>query len=86
MAIVGSGIVGLIDDWTSVRHQRSLGSRKRAKLAGQLIVAVAFALLAVYRANVLVELSFTRCLDVTSRWAAYILWAVIIIVGDDRTR
>ena len=57
MAIVGSGIVGMIDDWASVRNQRSLGLNKRAKLAGQLIVATTFAFLAVYRAKVLVELS-----------------------------
>jgi phospho-N-acetylmuramoyl-pentapeptide-transferase len=81
MAIVGSGIVGMVDDWISVRHQRSLGLTKRAKLLGQLVVAVTFALLAVYRANVLVELSFTRSLNVELSVAAYILWAVVIIIG-----
>ena len=81
MAIVGSGIIGMVDDWISVRHQRSLGLNKRAKLVGQVIVAVAFALLAVYRAKVLVELSFTRSLDVKLAVSAYILWAVVIIVA-----
>jgi phospho-N-acetylmuramoyl-pentapeptide-transferase len=81
MVITGSGIVGMFDDWISVRHQRSLGLSKRAKLAGQLIVAITFALLAVYRAKVLVELSFTRGLDVNLAVAAYILWAVVIIVA-----
>ena len=81
MAIVGSGIVGMIDDWASVRNQRSLGLNKRAKLAGQLIVATTFAFLAVYRAKVLVELSFTRSINLHLAVGAYILWAVIIIVA-----
>jgi phospho-N-acetylmuramoyl-pentapeptide-transferase len=81
MAIVGSGIVGMVDDWISVRHQRSLGLNKRAKLAGQLVVAITFALLAVYRAKVLVELSFTRSIDVHLAVGAYIVWAVVIIVA-----
>jgi phospho-N-acetylmuramoyl-pentapeptide-transferase len=81
MAIVGSGIVGAVDDWVSVHHQRSLGLNKRAKLFGQLVVAVTFALLAVYRAGVLVELSFTRSINVELAVVPYILWAVIIIIG-----
>ena len=40
--------VGLVDDWIKVRHQRSLGLNKRAKIAGQLIVAGGFAWLAFY--------------------------------------
>jgi phospho-N-acetylmuramoyl-pentapeptide-transferase len=81
MAIVGSGLVGVVDDWISVRHQRSLGLNKRTKLFGQLLVAVTFALLAIYRANVLVELSFTRTLNLELSVGAYILWAVVIIIG-----
>ena len=38
IAIVGAGMVGLVDDWIKVRHQRSLGLNKRAKIAGQLVV------------------------------------------------
>ncbi len=39
----GLGLVGAIDDFTKIRHRRSLGLNKRAKLAGQAIVGLALA-------------------------------------------
>ena len=42
---VGLGAVGFLDDYIKIRNQRSLGLRSKAKIAGQSIVAVAFALL-----------------------------------------
>jgi phospho-N-acetylmuramoyl-pentapeptide-transferase len=44
--MVGLGTVGFIDDLIKIRRQRSLGLRARAKFLGQLIVTVAFAVLA----------------------------------------
>jgi phospho-N-acetylmuramoyl-pentapeptide-transferase len=44
--MVGLGVVGFIDDFIKIRHQRSLGLRARAKFGGQLLVAVVFAVLA----------------------------------------
>ena len=41
----GLGVVGFLDDWIKIRNQRSLGLRSKAKIAGQSIVAVIFALL-----------------------------------------
>ena len=41
------GLLGFIDDWAKVVHERSLGLTPRAKLAGQGLVALAFGLLAV---------------------------------------
>ena len=43
--MVGLGLVGFIDDFLKTRNQRSLGLGGWAKIAGQLIVATAFALL-----------------------------------------
>jgi phospho-N-acetylmuramoyl-pentapeptide-transferase len=60
LAILGAGLVGLADDWIKVRHQRSLGLNKRAKAAGQLLVAGGFVILAQQWANVSTNLSFTR--------------------------
>jgi phospho-N-acetylmuramoyl-pentapeptide-transferase len=60
LAIVGSGLVGLADDWIKISRQRSLGLNKRAKLGGQLAVAIAFAWLAHNYASVATYLSFTR--------------------------
>ncbi|HEY5848447.1 MAG TPA: phospho-N-acetylmuramoyl-pentapeptide-transferase [Microlunatus sp.] len=42
---VGLGAVGFLDDYIKIRNQRSLGLRSKAKIAGQSIVAIAFALL-----------------------------------------
>ena len=44
--LVGLGVVGFLDDYIKVAMQRSLGLRSKAKMAGQVIVAVVFATLA----------------------------------------
>jgi phospho-N-acetylmuramoyl-pentapeptide-transferase len=80
-AIVGIGGVGLLDDWIKVSRQRSLGLNKRAKLVGQILVALAFALLAVYWAKVNTNLSFARPTLLELPNAVYIVWAVIVVVG-----
>jgi phospho-N-acetylmuramoyl-pentapeptide-transferase len=46
LAMVGLGIVGFIDDFIKTHKQRSLGLGGWAKIAGQAVVAVAFALFA----------------------------------------
>jgi phospho-N-acetylmuramoyl-pentapeptide-transferase len=60
LAIVGSGLVGLADDWIKISRQRSLGLNKRAKFGGQVAIAFTFAWLAHNYANVFTYLSFTR--------------------------
>ncbi|MGH9154917.1 MAG: phospho-N-acetylmuramoyl-pentapeptide-transferase [Acidimicrobiales bacterium] len=60
LAIAGAALVGLADDWIKVRHQRSLGLNKRTKVAGQLVVAGGFAVLALNLASVNTDLAFTR--------------------------
>jgi len=42
----GMGAVGFLDDFIKIFRQRSLGLRSKAKLAGQTLVAVVFAVLA----------------------------------------
>jgi phospho-N-acetylmuramoyl-pentapeptide-transferase len=44
--MVGLGTVGFLDDYLKIRYRRSLGLNKTAKLVGQLVVGVTFALLA----------------------------------------
>jgi phospho-N-acetylmuramoyl-pentapeptide-transferase len=46
LAMVGLGIVGFIDDFIKTHKQRSLGLGGWAKIAGQAVVAVAFAFFA----------------------------------------
>lgn len=46
LLMVGLGIVGFLDDFLKIRNQRSLGLGGWAKIAGQVVVATVFALLA----------------------------------------
>ncbi|MFV0433227.1 MAG: phospho-N-acetylmuramoyl-pentapeptide-transferase [Leucobacter sp.] len=48
---VGAGLVGFIDDFMKARMQNSAGLNGWAKIAGQIIIAVAFALLGLQFAN-----------------------------------
>jgi phospho-N-acetylmuramoyl-pentapeptide-transferase len=57
---VASGLLGFVDDWLGLRNARNLGLNKRAKLAGQLVVAGLFAVLAVNWVHTSTTLSFTR--------------------------
>jgi phospho-N-acetylmuramoyl-pentapeptide-transferase len=45
--MVGMGTVGFLDDYLKIRYRRSLGLNKTAKLVGQLVVGVTFAVLAI---------------------------------------
>ncbi len=83
LAIAGTGVVGLLDDWIKVRNARNLGLNKRTKLAGLLIVAVGFSVLAIRLANVSTELSFTRTgsFNVDLGPVLWALWAVLMILG-----
>ncbi|MGI8793688.1 MAG: phospho-N-acetylmuramoyl-pentapeptide-transferase [Acidimicrobiales bacterium] len=59
-ATVATAAVGLADDWIKVRRERSLGLNKRGKIAGQLVVSLTFAYLALEWAGSRTNLSFTR--------------------------
>jgi phospho-N-acetylmuramoyl-pentapeptide-transferase len=83
LAVIGTGLVGALDDWLKVSRQRSLGLNKRGKVALQLAVALAFAFGALYWARISTNLSFTRY-DVPGvhlGGALWVIWAVVIIVG-----
>lgn len=84
VAIVGGGLTGLADDWIKVRKERSLGLNKRAKVAGQLVTAGAFAFIAIRYAHVRTNVSFTRWdalfSDGLPTWS-WVFWAVLLIVA-----
>ena len=44
--LIGMGTVGFLDDYLKIRHRRSLGLNKTAKLVGQLVIGLTFAVLA----------------------------------------
>lgn len=85
LVVVGAAMVGLVDDWVKVRHQRSLGLNKRAKIAGQLIVSLGFAGLAHWWAKVGTVLSFTRQTAphlLHLGLAAWVIWVVFVLIGS----
>jgi phospho-N-acetylmuramoyl-pentapeptide-transferase len=55
---VGMGLVGFVDDYLKLRHNRSLGLNKTAKLIGQGIISIIFAFGAEYVADTSTRLSF----------------------------
>jgi len=83
LSVIGTGLVGAIDDWLKVSRQRSLGLNKRGKVALQLAVALAFAFGALHMTGISTNLSFTRydAPGVHLGSALWVVWAVLIIVG-----
>lgn len=83
LTICAAALVGFIDDWLKVTRQRSLGLNKRAKIIGQLVVALAFALVAVIWLKVDTHLSFTRfsSLGLQLGQVGWVLMAVLVFVG-----
>lgn len=59
-AIVGAGLVGLLDDGIKVFRERNLGLNKRAKTFGLIAVAIGFAVSMLAFTNVKTTLSLTR--------------------------
>ncbi len=82
-AVLGGGI-GLADDWLKVRKRRSLGLNKRAKLALQVLLAVAFAAGSVYWAHAGTALAFSRydVPGVELGAGLWIVWAVFVVVSE----
>jgi phospho-N-acetylmuramoyl-pentapeptide-transferase len=83
LTICAAAFVGFIDDWLKVTRQRSLGLNKRAKIVGQLVAALAFALVCVIWLKVDTHLSFTRfnSLGWQLGQVGWVLMAVLIFVG-----
>lgn len=79
--VLGLGLVGFVDDYLGIRFQRNLGLNKRAKSAGQLLVAAVFAALAVGWIGVSTDVSFTRDLGLDLGEWGWVVWAVLIIVS-----
>ncbi len=84
----GLGLVGFIDDYIKVSKQRSLGLRSKAKMLGQTLVAVIFAVLALNfpdergKSPASRAISFTRDLETwTLPTILVILLIVLIIAG-----
>jgi phospho-N-acetylmuramoyl-pentapeptide-transferase len=83
LVIIASGVLGFIDDYLGIRNARNLGLNKRGKLAGQLLIAGVFAVLALTWVHTSTNLSFTRVSlpgwDLTG--AGWFFLAIFIIVA-----
>jgi phospho-N-acetylmuramoyl-pentapeptide-transferase len=84
LTVCAAALVGFIDDWLKVTRQRSLGLNKRAKVVGQLVVAISFSVVAVVWLKVDTHLSFTRfnSLGLQLGKAGWVILAVLLIVGS----
>jgi len=82
-AVVLAGGIGLADDQLKVRRRRSLGLNKRAKLALQILLGVAFALGAVYWGHVHTTISFARWDEpgLVLGVGLWVVWAVFVIAA-----
>ncbi len=85
--MTGLGVVGFLDDYIKVSKQRSLGLRAKAKLAGQSVVALSFAGMAVAHKDARglspasTDISFIRDTSFGLGVAGFIVWAYIMIAA-----
>lgn len=86
LAVIGTmvfmGCVGFADDYIKIRHQRSLGLNKTAKILGQLAVAVALALVAIYfsgQSRFITNLAFIRRTRLDFGPILFMIWVFLIL-------
>ena len=77
--MAGLGVVGFLDDFIKIRMQRSLGLNKTAKLVGQLLIAVAFAVLALQVTNASTSVSFIRDTSVKLGAVGFVIWVYVMV-------
>ena len=76
----GLGVVGFLDDFIKIRKQRSLGLTAKTKFIGQLVIAMAFALLALHYVGASVsEITFIRNVGINLGAVGFIVWAYVMI-------
>jgi len=83
LTVAASGVVGAVDDWIKVSHERNLGLSKGAKMGGLLLVAGGFAGAAVAWTDVETTLSFTRWSEPGGELGSvgWSILAVLLIAG-----
>ncbi len=83
LAILGAGLVGLIDDGIKVSRERNLGLNKGAKVVGLVSVAFGFAILMVVFTDVHTRVGFTRwdSFNIDLGPVGWVFWAVFLILA-----
>ena len=85
--MVGMGMVGFLDDYIKIVKRRSLGLRAKAKMAGQLIVGISFAVLSLQFADsrgqtpASTKLSFITDFGWTIGPVLFVVWALFMILA-----
>ncbi|SDK07581.1 phospho-N-acetylmuramoyl-pentapeptide-transferase [Streptomyces indicus] len=85
--MAGMGLVGFLDDYIKIIKRRSLGLRAKAKMAGQLIVGITFAVLALQFADVRgntpasTKLSFVQDFGWQIGPVLFVVWALFMILA-----
>jgi phospho-N-acetylmuramoyl-pentapeptide-transferase len=85
--MTGLGIVGFLDDFMKLFMRRSLGLRSGAKLLGQVIVGVAFAVLAIHFPDrydltpASEHLSFNTDFGVSLGAILFVVWALVMVLA-----
>ncbi|MFF6997114.1 phospho-N-acetylmuramoyl-pentapeptide-transferase [Streptomyces sp. NPDC008313] len=85
--MAGMGLVGFLDDYIKIVKRRSLGLRAKAKMAGQLIVGIGFAVLALQFADnrgntpASTKLSFVQDFGWTIGPVLFVIWALFMILA-----
>ncbi|MFI6929103.1 phospho-N-acetylmuramoyl-pentapeptide-transferase [Streptomyces sp. NPDC050287] len=85
--MVGMGMVGFLDDYIKIVKRRSLGLRAKAKMAGQLIVGITFAVLSLQFADsrgqtpASTKLSFITDFGWTIGPVLFVVWALFMILA-----
>ncbi len=82
-AAVGFGLVGFVDDLLKIRRadRHSLGLGKTAKLAGQGVVAVIFALGLTRLTDAPTQLSFIRSTGIDLGTVGFVIWAFLMLTA-----
>jgi phospho-N-acetylmuramoyl-pentapeptide-transferase len=85
--MTGMGLVGFLDDYIKIVKQRSLGLRAKAKMAGQLIVGIVFAVGSLSFADsagntpATTKLSFVNDFGWSLGPVLFALWAIFMILA-----
>jgi phospho-N-acetylmuramoyl-pentapeptide-transferase len=85
--MTGMGVVGFLDDYIKIVKRRSLGLRAKAKMAGQLIVGITFAVLALQFADnrnntpASTRLSFVQDFGWSIGPVLFVVWALFMILA-----
>ncbi|MEV4034126.1 phospho-N-acetylmuramoyl-pentapeptide-transferase [Streptomyces umbrinus] len=85
--MTGMGLVGFLDDYIKIVKRRSLGLRAKAKMAGQLIVGVSFAVLSLQFPDNLnntpasTRLSFVQDFGWSIGPVLFVVWALFMILA-----